>query len=228
MSILTEPFYGFYINRLLKHDTPKLFTKLYELDWYQSLHQQWFDDLQCQSGQQLLELGCGPGLFSLSVAKRNIDITAVDRSDKMIKVAQANAQRCEESKANITFVEGDAKALKFENEQFDCVIGASLLNVVKPPEEVLSEMMRVLKVGGKLSFLVPNKTMNMENVVKYIAKNDLRGFSAKVLKAWGTKPPRFERERVMELLEPCQLKDVVIDERFDGMVYTVSGVKVGG
>ena len=93
MSILTEPFYGFYINFLLKHDTPKLFTKLYELDWYQSLHQQWFDDLQCQSGQKLLEVGCGPGLFSLSVAKRNIDITAIDRSDKMIKVAQANAER---------------------------------------------------------------------------------------------------------------------------------------
>lgn len=50
----------------------------------------------------------------------------------------------------ITFVEGDAEHLPFEDESFDAVTISFGLRNVNDPMQALTEMLRVLKPGGRL------------------------------------------------------------------------------
>ena len=64
----------------------------------------------------------------------------------MITVAQKN-------NPNIPFHIADVNKLPFENESFDTVISASLLNIVTDKEGAVKEMIRVCKSGGTISIL---------------------------------------------------------------------------
>ena len=96
-----------------------------------------------------LDLGCGPGFFSILFAQMGCVVDAVDASDEMLARARANAESEGQGEA-IAFHAGDVTALPFPDGAFDIVASRNLTWLMRDPETAYAEWMRVLRPGGKL------------------------------------------------------------------------------
>jgi phosphatidylethanolamine/phosphatidyl-N-methylethanolamine N-methyltransferase len=101
-------------------------------------------------GAQLLEVGVGTGL-SFPLLPRNIQITAIDLSQKMLDRAKKRAQSL--ALRNVDLIKMDATKLNFPDHSFDRVLAAYFVSTVPDPVEVVFEMKRVCKPGGLLVFM---------------------------------------------------------------------------
>ena len=101
-------------------------------------------------GAQLLEVGVGTGL-SFPLLPRNIRITAVDLSQKMLDRAKKRARDL--ALRNIDLIKMDATSLNFPDHSFDRVLAAYFVSTVPNPVKVVLEMKRVCKPGGLLVFM---------------------------------------------------------------------------
>jgi len=96
----------------------------------------------------LLEIATGTGIIALKLSSHISNITAIDLSPEMIKVAK---QKCsQQNKKNIEFRTGDACNLEFPDTSFDVIIASNLLHLLFMPDLAMQEMKRVLKDGGKI------------------------------------------------------------------------------
>jgi len=97
-------------------------------------------------GQRILDLAAGTAASSVSLARSGAEVVAADFSPGMI----AEGRRRHGSIANLSFVEADAMALPFGDDEFDAVTISFGLRNVKDPQLALREMLRVTAPGGKL------------------------------------------------------------------------------
>jgi ubiquinone/menaquinone biosynthesis C-methylase UbiE len=107
-----------------------------------------------RTGDQVLDLGCGPANQLVQVARLNPQarFTGLDASGEMLARARKTITRCGVS--NVDTVLGDMTTLaQFPNATFDCVISTMSLHHL-PNETALGAAMRaarrVLKPGGGL------------------------------------------------------------------------------
>ncbi len=100
-------------------------------------------------GARVLEIGCGTGPVSRTLAGWNGvgQVVGVDPSPVWI----AKARELAAGKPNLSFQEADGKDLPFEDASFDAVVMHTLLTHVPGPEGVLDEASRVLPSGGILA-----------------------------------------------------------------------------
>jgi len=106
--------------------------------------------LELYPGAQLLEVGIGTGL-SLPALPKNIEITGIDLSQRMLDVAQKRLEK--ENFRHVKLKRMDATHLEFPNASFDRVLAAYFISTVPDPVRVIQEMKRVCKPGGYLVFL---------------------------------------------------------------------------
>lgn len=95
----------------------------------------------------VLDVGAGPGFFSIILAELGYKVTAFDANEKMLAQAKQNAGLLKEC---ITFVQGDAQAMPFSGESFDIVVSRNLTWVLPKPDLAYKEWCRVLKPRGLL------------------------------------------------------------------------------
>ncbi|MSU60978.1 MAG: bifunctional demethylmenaquinone methyltransferase/2-methoxy-6-polyprenyl-1,4-benzoquinol methylase UbiE [Pedosphaera sp.] len=117
------------------------------------LHRVWKRRLvhmaRVRPGDAALDLCCGTGDIAFALGARGANVVGLDFSAAMLE----GAQKRSESNARVTFLRGDALQLPFPDNQFDIVtIGYGLRNLANF-ETALSEMLRVLKPGGRLLIL---------------------------------------------------------------------------
>lgn len=96
-------------------------------------------------GGDLLDVGCGPGVFVqrvLDARPGDFRITAVDRSPAMIVEAAGNT-----ADAEVELVVGVAEALPFPDASFDVVVAMGVLEYCDFVA-VLRELERVVRPGG--------------------------------------------------------------------------------
>ncbi|PPL16629.1 bifunctional demethylmenaquinone methyltransferase/2-methoxy-6-polyprenyl-1,4-benzoquinol methylase [Microterricola pindariensis] len=97
-------------------------------------------------GERILDMAAGTGTSSASLAASGAHVVAGDFSPGMIEVGRKRQAHM----SNIEFVEADATALPFADNEFDAVtISFGLRNVVEP-EKALAEFYRVTKPGGRV------------------------------------------------------------------------------
>lgn len=104
-----------------------------------------FNEVNKQEAGALLEIGAGNGSHFKYYRKHRI--TAIDTSAAMLNSARKN------SAGHITVLQMSGEHLLFKAEQFDYVVLSHVIAVVADPERLLSEILRVLKPGGKLFIL---------------------------------------------------------------------------
>lgn len=225
MRYKSDLFYRLYIRWMMASSPAKLFGRLYQLNWYRRLHENWVNGLQGHPGDILLEVGCGPGLLAQYLAKSGYIVEAVDRSKSMIKAAEENANVLINNNAQLKFSKAEIDELPFQDGQFDFVIAASVLNIVSNAEAAIEEMKRVLNVGGKISFLLPSELMTLDNIQKYSHRKKLRGFSAVAMRSWSKHSSYFDQTQCLELCESAQLSAINIERRLGGMIYSVTAEK---
>lgn len=116
--------------------------------------------LHAPRGGGILDLCCGTGdvAFHLLRTDRTLQVTGIDFCAPMLAAARARAAR--EARGKVTFVEGDAMALPFEDEHFDgATMGFSMRNVVDI-DATLREIRRVLRPGARFVNLDMSKAPN--------------------------------------------------------------------
>jgi len=104
-----------------------------------------------KSGDRVLDAGCGPGRFSISVARAGGKVTAFDISDKQLEIAKKKIAEAGCLDKIEKFIEGDICDLsQFKNGQFDMVIcfGAVLTYVCEKRQQAAKELIRVTRPGG--------------------------------------------------------------------------------
>ena len=97
-------------------------------------------------GERILDLAAGTASSSASLAGSGAQVVAADFSPGML----AEGRRRHGHLHNITFVEADATALPFEDDQFDAVTMSYGLRNVQQPKKALAELYRVTRPGGRL------------------------------------------------------------------------------
>jgi SAM-dependent methyltransferase len=98
-------------------------------------------------GMSVLDVACGPGYVSDAVRKAGAIPTGIDFSEKMIAIAKTMFP-------DISFAQGDAQNLRFEDASFDRVLINFGLLHVSDPEKACGEACRVLKSRGRSGFTV--------------------------------------------------------------------------
>ncbi|HSE37011.1 MAG TPA: class I SAM-dependent methyltransferase [Blastocatellia bacterium] len=94
---------------------------------------------------RVLEVGCGTGGFSRALAERGHQVTSIDLSPEMIRVAgeQASPSQC------VSFICGDFMRDSFGNEAFDCVVSIATLHHLDL-EAAVRRMAGLVGPGGLL------------------------------------------------------------------------------
>lgn len=100
----------------------------------------------------VLDCACGTGDLSLAFAKAGArSVVGLDFTREMLDYAEIKRDKAAASK--VTFVEGDAIQLPFDDASFDVVSIAFGIRNVTEPTQCIAEMFRVLRPGGTLVIL---------------------------------------------------------------------------
>jgi ubiquinone/menaquinone biosynthesis C-methylase UbiE len=163
---------------------------------YDRLEKKAFDSLvgNHNNGKQLLEIGCGTGHWSRYFSDKGFEITGIDISAKMIKIAnKKNIPHCR-------FQTADGQNLSFFDNSFDAAAAITVLEFSKNPEKIISEMVRCVKPKGRLLLGVLNSLS---------AYNQKRQKNINGVYAYG------------RLFSPRQLKNLL--ERFGAVKMQIAG-----
>jgi len=104
----------------------------------------------------ILDLGCGPGLYAELLAQKGHKVTGVDFSKCSIDYATSQAK---EKKLNINYIHSDYLKLDLEENKFDLVLQIFTdFGVLLPDErsQLLQQVSKLLKPGGIFIFDVLN------------------------------------------------------------------------
>jgi SAM-dependent methyltransferase len=104
-------------------------------------------------GSTVLEVGCGTGAQTVTLAQRSPDarFTSIDISADSI--AEARKRIDQAGLTNVELRQADVFALPFAEESFDDVFVCFVLEHLSPPLEALAILRRLLRVGGTITVI---------------------------------------------------------------------------
>jgi len=117
------------------------------------------------AGGTVLEVAPGPGFLSIEMAKRGLDVQAVDISKTFVEIARNNAA---EAGVRAVFMHGNAADLPVIKESVDFVVCRAAFKNFSEPVKAMSEMLRVLKPGGTALLIDMRRDVSVEELRRYI------------------------------------------------------------
>jgi len=97
--------------------------------------------LDPQSGELILDLGCGTGHLTKTIAESGARVIGIDSSPRMIEMARATYPELE-------FLVADARNFSFA-DPFDAIFSNATLHWVQPAESAVRCLSASLKTGGR-------------------------------------------------------------------------------
>lgn len=108
-------------------------------------------------GKKVLDVGCGGGILSESLASIGADVTGIDQGDKVIQIAKLHAK---ESGVKIKYKHINIEDFyKNTDERFDVITCLEMLEHVPDPNSIINTCSKLLKPGGKIFFSTINKNL---------------------------------------------------------------------
>lgn len=117
---------------------------------------QMVEEMKLPQGSRILDLGCGAGFLSFDLAKRGYCGVGLDAAPAMIQRCKVQAAAQDASRL-WHYQVGDVELLPFRDESFDAAICAGVIEYLPGDENVLREVARVLKPGGRFIICYTNK-----------------------------------------------------------------------
>ena len=122
-------------------------------------------------GERVLDVGCGTGIVARSIVPFTGEqghVVGVDLNEAMLETARREASHLS---PEIEWRHEDARELSFRDDRFDLVLSQQVLQFVEDPPQLLAEIRRVLRPGGRTGL----------NVLRPIRHNPTYGILAEVL-----------------------------------------------
>ncbi|TCK03045.1 bifunctional 2-polyprenyl-6-hydroxyphenol methylase/3-demethylubiquinol 3-O-methyltransferase UbiG [Marinobacterium mangrovicola] len=107
------------------------------------------------AGKRVLDVGCGGGILSESMAKRGAEVTGIDMGEAPLKVAKLHGL---ESGVQVRYRQVTVEELAAEEPaSFDVVTCMEMLEHVPDPASIIDACARLAKPGGMLFFSTLNR-----------------------------------------------------------------------
>ena len=117
---------------------------------YFSPPQRLISKINISSSDVVLDFGCGPGFFSIPLAKIARRIIGVDISPRMLERAARNAKK---EGVSIEFLQSDGTKITLENDVVDFILLNHVFHEIEDKSAVLSEFHRILKSSGRVAIV---------------------------------------------------------------------------
>jgi ubiquinone/menaquinone biosynthesis C-methylase UbiE len=117
-----------------------------------------FARLPVGPGIRVLDLGCGGGRHAFEALRRGADVVAFDMDQSEldgVKSMFAAMEETGEAAGTGETVQGTALDMPFDDDSFDRVIAAEVLEHIHEDTTAMREILRVLKPGGLAAVTVP-------------------------------------------------------------------------
>lgn len=111
------------------------------------------DDAGIGPGMRVLDIGCGPGLASLMLARRvgnQGQVFGVDRDPRMLQLGRERAR--EAGVSNVTFIEGGFDVDFPERGTLDAVVGRRVLMYQPDAAQAVAQLTDAVRSGGVIAF----------------------------------------------------------------------------
>jgi ubiquinone/menaquinone biosynthesis C-methylase UbiE len=96
--------------------------------------------LAAQPGERILDLGCGDGQLTKRIADTGASVVGIDASPEMVPAARARGIKADN---------GPAEKLLYPDHVFDAVFSNAVLHWIRGQDEMLTQVRRVLRPGGR-------------------------------------------------------------------------------
>ncbi|MDG1437153.1 MAG: bifunctional 2-polyprenyl-6-hydroxyphenol methylase/3-demethylubiquinol 3-O-methyltransferase UbiG [Rickettsiaceae bacterium] len=122
------------------------------MEYIQSVIRQKFGEAK---GLDVLDVGCGGGLSSVSMANAGCNVTGLDANKRNIDSASkyANSKGLE-----ITYINTTIEEYVQSSEQYDVILCLEVIEHVAHPEEFIRNVAKLVKKGGTVIFSTINRT----------------------------------------------------------------------
>jgi SAM-dependent methyltransferase len=137
--------------------------------------------LEAAPGASVLNAGAGQGTFSAELERRGFSVTSLDTEADAVDLLRGRVQG--------EVVQGDVRALPFEDDRFDAAVLGEVLEHVPEDGEALREVVRVVRPGGVVAISVPANPA-------YFGPSD----------EWAGHVRRYTRSGLVDAVESAQLQ----------------------
>ncbi len=115
----------------------------------------YIDQRASLAGKRVLDIGCGGGILSESMATRGAQVTGIDMGEAPLTVAKLHRH---ESGVDVDYRRVTAEVLAAEAPgQFDVVTCMEMLEHVPAPASIIAACARLVKPGGPVFFSTINR-----------------------------------------------------------------------
>lgn len=109
-------------------------------------------------GKNILDVGCGSGIFMLDFIYKGARVTGIDYSQKMLQLAQDLFNKYKIPEKSYVLKKAKASSFKSKNKSFDVIIATGLTDYISLEETMifLKKSSKVLKDNGSLIISFPS------------------------------------------------------------------------
>ncbi|CAG9809404.1 unnamed protein product [Chironomus riparius] len=119
-------------------------------------------------GLNILDVGCGAGVLSEALAKLNANVTGLEPSEELIRVARDHIKG---QSLNVDYIAEYIEEHSINNpDKYDAIVASEVVEHVPDQRAFLLELTKCLKPNGSIFITTPNRTIVSWLLVKIISE----------------------------------------------------------
>jgi ubiquinone/menaquinone biosynthesis C-methylase UbiE len=180
---MKDGYNGKYSNYINKYDELASFH-------YEKISNALIQKIEC-NGKEIVDVGCGTGILSfIALEKGAAKMSCVDISKLMLEKCRGKSITRGYADDLISFHEGDAERLPFNDATYDVVLSNMILGMVPNQQATITELTRILRPGGTIALSAHGPAHYREAIEAVVKSMNMRYFLGHRIEFW----PRDEKE----------------------------------